>query len=1002
MFAIPRFRFSKSALLGLSALVAIAAVPATQAQITYDAQIPFSFSSLSLVSPRGIAVATDGTVYVADPGVGVVEISPTTGAVSGAPLGAASIASTATRLTPSIALTAPTAVAVDSTGALYIGDSAGKVIEMATPKTSSAATAITYPGTETPTALAVDSSNHLYIADETQEAIYKIVSGTATALNITIPGHIPLQPVGLLADSSGNVYFANDNNRVYEYNATTGNTGVFATTSLNGGAWEFSTGPFPIGMGLDPAGNLYVMDSGSSNLIEITSTTKFRLALSSASTPTGLAISSIGNLYVSDDAAKTADEIFYNNNPFNFGSVPAGTNSPAVTVNFYFANRARGLAIYGSMQGDFSTEFNSQSTLCAGTSGTTCSMAFYVDYSSALPGLRNGTVGLTDKAGDILAAPNTGIDLAGALALYPGIQSTLSQAPQALYEPEGLAVTGDGGTLFVADEGGVLSGGTFTYTHGAVWAYKATAGTPGGTPTKVGGFVTPTAVALDPLGNLWVADYSGTVTVVPVSFSSTTGNTWPGFGTALSLTGAVALNHPMSLTFDPSGNLYIGDMGPGGITASASNPGYIIKVPADGGAATRLNYTVGGVPIVFPQALATDSQGNLYIADAGDGDTDPGGVDIVPVATGTPTAISFGSFGSLSQPSGLSFDAASDLYVLDGYNQRILVVPITFAGTVPTADTGDISLLGQGLSGLTSALVTPSNLAVWPGGQYITIADLGYQPASGTPSPVQVLTLQSVDASVNASSGAVSLTGVNVGNEEITFLAPTRTGTVSNGAAFTYTGCASSGNTLEPGIVPNCTNTVSYNGSGTATQMAVFTLNGNSALDGSALGNQITVTGSPEIPIGVFSGQGLQGSIFGTVTLTNTGSLPLNLTAISATSSFGGITITGGSCSPITSLPQNGFCTVTFTFGNQFVDDATISITDNSGGVVGTVQTAAVSFFFGIGGLAVPAGGAALTGLQDVPRNLLVKGNPTSLNTSNVSNTSSNSTNKKGKKKLHQ
>ena len=119
-------------------------------------------------------------------------------------------------------------------------------------------------------------------------------------------------------------------------------------------------------------------------------------------------------------------------------------------------------------------------------------------------------------------------------------------------------------------------------------------------------------------------------------------------GTALSLTGAVALNHPMSLAFDPSGNLYIGDMGPAGTGATASNPGYIIKVPADGGPATRLNYTVGGVPIVFPQALTTDSQGNLYIADGGDGDTDQGGVDVVPVATGTASTISFGGFGRLA------------------------------------------------------------------------------------------------------------------------------------------------------------------------------------------------------------------------------------------------------------------------------------------------------------------------------------------------------------------
>ncbi len=651
-------------------------------------------------------------------------------------------------------------------------------------------------------------------------------------------------PVGLAVDSAGNVYVASaEKNRVYEYTDSTQLTAVDTAA----GTFEFSASNavLPIGMGFDPAGNLYVLDSAAGALIEANSTTNYQLPLSASVTPAGLAVSSVGNLYISDSASDTADEVFYNNNPFSFGSVPAGTNSPAVTVNFYFASRARGLAIYGSMQGDITTEFKTSSTTCSGTRGSTCSMAFYVDYSSAFTGLRNGVVGLSDNAGDLLAVPNIGIDEAAALALYPGIQSTLPQTSQVLYEPEGLAVTGDGGTLFVADEGGVLSGGTFTYTHGAVWAYKATAGTPSGTPTPVGSFPTPTAVALDTAGNLYVADYSGTVTVVPVSNSST-GNTWPGVGTALSLTGAVALNHPMALAFDPSGNLYIGDMGPLGTIASASNPGYIIKVPADGGPATRLNYTVGGVPIVFPQALAADSQGNLYIADGGDGDTDPGGVDVVPVATGTPTAISFGSFAPLSQPAGLSFDAANDLYVLDGYNQRVLVVPITFAGTVPTFGTANISLLGQGLSGLTSALVTPSNLVVWPGGQYITISDIGYQPASGPASPVQVVTLQSVNASVNAGSGSASVTGVDVGNYEATFSTPGKTGTIANGAAFTLAGCGVNGNTLGLSVANTCTSTITY--TGTATQSATFTLNGNSIDDYSLLGNQILVTATASVP----------------------------------------------------------------------------------------------------------------------------------------------------------
>ena len=289
MFVLPHCHLSKSAVLTLSVFAALAAVPAARGQNTYDAQIPFSFSSPTLMSPRGIAVASNGVVYIADPEVGVVQITPTTGLVGGTSGGAALIASTAVTLNTT--LTAPTAVAVDSKGNLYVADATDhKVVELPAPVTSSTPVTITYPGTETPTALAVDPNNNLYIADETQEAIYKAASGatTATKLNITMPlncilifcSRPSLQPLGLAADSGGDVYFANDDNAVYEYNATTGNTASFLATP-NAGNWEFSASgaKYPIGMGFDPAGDLYVMDSGSGNLIEITSSTNYQLPI---------------------------------------------------------------------------------------------------------------------------------------------------------------------------------------------------------------------------------------------------------------------------------------------------------------------------------------------------------------------------------------------------------------------------------------------------------------------------------------------------------------------------------------------------------------------------------------------------------------------------------------------------------------------------------------------------------------------------------------------------
>ena len=51
MFVVPHCHLSKRAVLALSVFAALAAVPAARGQNTYDAQIPFSFSSLTLMTP---------------------------------------------------------------------------------------------------------------------------------------------------------------------------------------------------------------------------------------------------------------------------------------------------------------------------------------------------------------------------------------------------------------------------------------------------------------------------------------------------------------------------------------------------------------------------------------------------------------------------------------------------------------------------------------------------------------------------------------------------------------------------------------------------------------------------------------------------------------------------------------------------------------------------------------------------------------------------------------
>ncbi|HEX3941254.1 MAG TPA: NHL repeat-containing protein [Acidobacteriaceae bacterium] len=926
----------------LSAFALLLAGSDAFAQVVYDAQVPFSDSSVTFSNPDGVAVAPDGTIYVTDIEVGsnaLYRITPTTGTVSG---GTASIASTITKLTPTgVTMEQPTAVAVTSTGALYVADAtAGIVFEIASPESGAtpAATPITYPGTEKPTALAADSSNNLYIADETQGAIYEVTGGVATQLSIGTG----LKPVGLIPDSSGDVYFADEaSNEIYEYSATTKSASPFLSTFLlSGTSTSFSFGNTLVGMGIDPAGNIYVLDGA--NLVEATSGTNAFTVPTIGISPGSFSVASNGNIFVTDDTGKAVDEIFYNHNPVNVGSLHAGTGSPEIQLNFNFvsaeANVAYGQSVQGDNTGEFSNPGVSNTTYPCGTSaihtsvaaGTSCNFYAEVTYQSTTPGFRLGADGLTGGTSDVLEVPIVGTSVAGGLFLFPATQTSTSQSSQTLYEPQGLAITGNGGYLIVADEGGVGSGSSAT-NHPAIWAYAN--GT--GTPTSVGtgtGFAYPTALALDGAGNLYVADYNGAV------YKISPASKWSGAGTKLAQLNGM-LNHPMSLAVDPSGNLYIGDMGSAGVNANASSPGYIIEVPGNGGLPVKLNY-----PVIFPNGLTTDAYGNLYIADGGDGITNLGSVDIVTASTGAISSINFATNGyDLDEPTGLSFDGAGDLYVLDGFNDRVLVAPVTYTGSSPTVTAGNISELGFTPQNDFSGLVTPSSLVVWPNGENISIADIGYFPTGGTSSPTQLLRLSGVSTSVNTTTGLPLIFGVNTGNQGITFAAPG-----GLGSNFSVTSCGNTNSTVTPQIENTCFPTVGFSGSASTTQTATITLNGNTADDYAVLGNVINATAQPTIPTATVTGSGLETNPSGgyqvVVTIENTGGGTLTIPNVQLTDATGATLASPDPCLGA-SLTANSSCSVTVDLSTIVIygyNHGNVVFTDNSGGVAdppGATQT---------------------------------------------------------------
>ena len=164
---------------------------------------------------------------------------------------------------------------------------------------------------------------------------------------------------------------------------------------------------------------------------------------------------------------------------------------------------------------------------------------------------------------------------------------------------------------------------------------------PGLSPALAG----PTAVAVDGAGNLYVAD-SSNARVVELSA-----------GVASVINTASLLSNPDGVAVDAAGDLYISD---------ATNND-IVKVPA-GGSAALLSISGLVKPLAQPFGLALDLAGNLYIADSGNS-------QIVKVTTGGAGSVYFTT--SLTQPEGVAVDALGNLYIADTSDTLIITASPT-------------------------------------------------------------------------------------------------------------------------------------------------------------------------------------------------------------------------------------------------------------------------------------------------------------------------------------
>jgi sugar lactone lactonase YvrE len=472
-------------------------------------------------------------------------------------------------------------------------------------------------------------------------------------------------PGGVASDSTGNVYVTDSGNHTIRKITAAGVVSTFAgmagssgSADGSGNAARFTS---PYGIAIDSANNLYVADSGNHTIRKITSggvvSTFAGTAGSSGSedgsgaaarfnNPHGIAIDSNGHIYVADTANHTIRSI---------------SASGMVTAFAGLANNS------GTMDGI----------------GTVA--RFYSPQGLATDSAGNVYVADTGNHAIRIINPNSGVSI---FAGKPGSGDSLDGSGIAarFNMPRGIAIDG-AGTIYVADSG---NNTIRKITAGVVATFAGTAGVYGDADGSgaAAEFKSPYSVATDNAGNVYVADtYNNTIRkITSAGVVSTLAGAYARQGSVDGIAAAARFNAPYGVATDSAGSVYVADTINHTIRKITA-AGVVSTLAGSAGSSGNVDGSGAAALFEAPQGVATDSAGNVYVADthnetirkitpAGVVSTLAGTADNIGSVDGSGAAAGFNG------PQGVASDSAGNVYVADTFNHTIR--KITPAGAVTT------------------------------------------------------------------------------------------------------------------------------------------------------------------------------------------------------------------------------------------------------------------------------------------------------------------------------
>lgn len=247
----------------------------------------------------------------------------------------------------------------------------------------------------------------------------------------------------------------------------------------------------------------------------------------------------------------------------------------------------------------------------------------------------------------------------------------------------------------------VMAQNIFTFAGAGTFGYSGDGSAATGAQLS-----SPVSVAIDALGNIYIADFSDN-RIRKVNTSGVI-STFAGTGVGgNSGDGGPAINaqlyNPSGVAVDAAGNVYITDNGnnkirkvnTAGIISTFAGTGFH-GYGGDGGAATNASLT-------SPSGIAVDALGNVYFSTSDFSNyhfirkVNTSGIISTFAGSGLP---GFSGDGGLAinallyNPYGITFDASGNMYFCDSYNYRIRKINLagvisTFAGTGFSGFNGD-------------------------------------------------------------------------------------------------------------------------------------------------------------------------------------------------------------------------------------------------------------------------------------------------------------------------